>query len=398
MRPAAALLVVLLPAACGPANDGARPLPPVDPGEPVPGLAEAARGRFLLGRALFERVATADEGLGPLYNAERCSDCHDEPAVGGGSARVPVLKATRFADGRCDLLAAHGGDNIQRRVTDLARNHGIAPEDVPEAATAAVRVTAPPLLGLGLLEAVPDSALLAWADPQDADGDGISGRVPRVPGGPAEGRPARFGRKGEAATIEGFVDTALRFELGFTTPGHPAEEPRNGVPVPPQADPTPDPEIDQATLGLLADYVRLLAPPAPQVPRDGAEADTIARGQAVFRRIGCAACHLPELRTSRAATHSAMASRLIRPYTDLLLHDMGPELAGVCGPDAAPGELRTAPLWGLRHRTRLLHDGRAANPADAVAAHGGEAGPSRDAFAALPAAARQAVIRFLESL
>lgn len=398
MRPAAAFLAALLPVACDPGGDRARLLPPVAPGEPVPGLAEAERGRFLLGRALFERVATAGEGLGPLYNAERCSDCHDEPVVGGGSARVPVLKATRFAAGRCDLLVAHGGDNIQRRVTDLARDHGIAPEDVPEAATAVVRVTAPPLLGLGLLEAVPDSALLARADPQDADGDGISGRLARMPGGPAEGRPARFGRKGEAATIEGFVDTALRFELGFTTPGHPAEEARNGVPVPPQADPMPDPEIDQATLDLLADYVRLLAPPAPEVPRDGAQADAIARGAALFRRIGCAACHLPELRTSETATHSAMAARLIRPYTDLLLHDMGPELAGVCGHGATPGELRTAPLWGLRHRTRLLHDGRAANPAEAVAAHGGEAGPSRDAFSALPEAARRAVIRFLESL
>ena len=396
--PSVVALATLLPAACDTGGDPANPLPPTAPGEPVPGLTARERGRFLLGRALFERLATAEEGLGPLYNAERCSDCHDEPVVGGGGARVPVLKATRFAAGRCDLLEAQGGDNVQRRVTDLARAHGLAPEDVPKGATATSRVLAPPLLGLGLLEAVPDSVLQEWEDPADADADGISGRLPRVARGPARGRAARFGRKGEAAAIEGFVDAALRFELGFTTPGHPSEESRNGVPVPADADPMPDPEIDQATLGLLADYVRLLAPPAPEAPGAGQPADTIARGEALFRQIGCNSCHRPELRTGAAVAPAALARRAIFPYSDMLLHDMGPALADVCGSDAAPGELRTAPLWGLRHRTRLLHDGRASNVAEAVAAHAGEGTSARDAFAALSLDARRAVIRFLMSL
>ncbi len=227
------------------------------------GLSTGERGRFLLGRALFERLATADEGLGPLYNQERCSDCHDQPAVGGsGTQRVRVLKATRFADGRCDLLHGEGGDNIQRRATDLLVAHGMGPEEVPAAATATALMTAPSLLGLGLIEAVPDTVLAERADPDDLDG-------------------------------------ALRFELGFTTPGHPTEEARNGVPVP---------------------------------------------------------------------------------------------------ADAAPGELRTAPLWGLRYRDRLLHDGRAEDVPAAVSAHGGEAAGARDAFLALPDDARRAVIRFLRSL
>ncbi len=392
------VLAILLPATCDADGDPANALPPTAPGEPVPGLTARERGRFLLGRALFERLATAEEGLGPLYNAERCSDCHDEPVVGGGSARLPVLKATRFALGRCDLLEAQGGDNVQRRVTDLARELGLAPEVVPESATATSLVLAPPLLGLGLLEAVPDSVLQEWEDPDDADADGISGRLPRVARGPARGRAARFGRKGEAAAIEGFVDAALRFELGFTTPGHPSEEPRNGVPVPAAADPMPDPEIDGETLGLLADYVRLLAPPAPEAPGSGQAADTIARGAALFRQIGCASCHRPELRTGAAAAPAALAGRAVFPYSDMLLHDMGPALADVCGSDAAPGELRTAPLWGLRHRTRLLHDGRASSPAEAVAAHAGEGTSARDAFAALPPDGRRAVIRFLMSL
>lgn len=380
-------------------------LPAVAPGEPIPGLDPAARGRFFLGRALFERLATADEGLGPLYNAERCSSCHDEPAIGGGSARVPVLKATRFAEGRCDLLESEGGDNIQRRATDLLAAHGMGPESVPAAATATARMVAPSLLGLGLVEAVPEAALAERADPDDADGDGISGRLPRLP----DGRAARFGRKGDAATVEGFVDTALRFELGFTTPAHPVEEPRNGVPIPPEADPMPDPEIDEQTLGLLADYVRFLAPPAPaEASSPRAEASTppdaaVAQGAALFRQIGCESCHREQLRTGPGTAESPrfpdiLANQTIRPYSDFLLHDLGPTLADVCGRDAAPGELRTAPLWGLRHRRRLLHDGRAPDPASAVAAHGGEATAARDAFAALPPDAQAALLRFLGSL
>lgn len=386
------------PAALG--CDAPRPaaLPAVAPGEPIPGLDPAARGRFFLGRALFERLATADEGLGPLYNAERCSGCHDEPAIGGGSARVPVLKATRFAEGRCDLLESEGGDNIQRRATDLLAAHGMGPESVPASATATARMVAPSLLGLGLVEAVPEATLAERADPDDADGDGISGRLPRLP----DGRAARFGRKGDAATVEDFVDTALRFELGFTTSAHPVEEPRNGVSIPPGADPMPDPEIDEQTLGLLADYVRFLAPPAPA--KASARPDqAVARGAALFRQIGCESCHREQLRTGPVAAESPrfpgiLANQVIRPYSDFLLHDLGPALADVCGRDAAPGELRTAPLWGLRHRRRLLHDGRAPDPASAVAAHGGEATSARDAFAALPPDAQAALLRFLGSL
>ena len=370
------------------------PEPLAAPGEPLPGLTDAERGRFLLGRALFERLATADEGLGPLYNGERCSDCHDQPVTGGsGVQRVRVLKATRFEDGRCDLLRAVGGDNIQRRATDLLKAHGMGPEEVPEAATATALMTGPSLLGLGLLEAVPEAVLEEWADPDDRNGDGISGRLPRLP----DGRAARFGRKGDASTVEDFVDTALRFELGFTTHIHPGEEPVNGVPIPPETDPMPDPEIDAPTLGLITDFVRFLAPPAPERELSEAASDTIAQGEALFGQIGCTSCHRQELRTVESAT-AALARRTPRPYSDLLLHDLGEDLADVCGPDAAPGELRTAPLWGLRYRDRLLHDGRATDVEGAVAAHGGEAAAARDAFRSLPEEARRMVKRFLMSL
>ena len=363
------------------------------PGDPVAALDAGERGRFLLGRALFERVASPDEGLGPLYNGERCSDCHDQPAIGGGSSRILVLKATRYEEGRCDLLEAEGGDNIQQRVTEAAAAHGLQSEEAPASATATARVTAPPLFGLGLLEAVPDEALAAWEDPNDRDRDGISGRLPRT----ADGRSARFGRKGDAASVHDFVVSALRFELGFTTPGHLREHGPNGAPVPPAADPAPDPEIDHPTLEQLVAYVRHLAPPPPQRELSRAAADSVARGDALFRQIGCASCHRPTLETG-AAAGPALARRTIHPYTDLLVHDLGPGLADVCGPGAAPGELRTAPLWGLRHRDRLLHDGRAATIPDAVSAHGGEAATARDAYLALPDEARAALIRFLQSL
>jgi len=389
-RSASALLACAILAGCG---GGELVEPPPPPGESVAGLSTGERGRFLLGRALFERLATADEGLGPLYNAERCSDCHDQPVVGGGGTRIRVLKATRFEDNRCDLLLAEGGDNIQRRATDLLIAHGMGPEEVPAAATATAQVTAPPLLGLGLLEAVPDEVLLEWADPDDADGDGISGRLPRV----ADGRTARFGRKGDASTVRDFVDTALRFELGFTTPAHRAEEAVNGVPVPPAADPMPDPEIDAPTLAQLTDYVRFLAPPAPEQDLSAAARDTVAQGTALFGQIGCTACHREELRTGPTAT-PALADRTIRPYSDMLVHDLGDALADVCGFDASPAELRTAPLWGLRHRDRLLHDGRAADVPSAISAHGGEATAARDAFMALPQEAQRAIVRFLLSL
>lgn len=389
-------LVAALVASCGgDAGTGARADPGVEPGRPIAGLGDAERGRFLLGRALFERLATEEEGLGPLYNAERCSSCHDSPAVGGGGTGVPVLKATRFTDGGCDLLEAHGGDNIQRKSTRLALAHGVGPEWVPAEATDTVSVIAPPLYGLGLLEAVPDSTLERLADPDDGDADGISGRLPRLAGG----RAARFGRKGDAATIAGFVDTALRFELGLTTPDHPAEETRNGAPPPPPADPMPDPEMDARGVGLLVDFVRYLGPPARQYAT-GATADTVARGEALFERIGCSRCHVPELRTGDSRS-GVLVARSVRAYSDLLLHDLGRAEDGrgdVCGRDAAPGEYRTAPLWGLRYRGRYLHDGAAPDVTAAIALHGGEAAAARAAFAELDEAQQSALLRFLGSL
>ena len=370
------------------------PVSAILPGEAIPALSDANRGRFLLGRALFERIATQDEGLGPLYNQDRCSSCHDRPTVGGASsASVRVLKATRFMDGRCDRLEALGGDNIQLRVTELFAAHGFGAEDVPLEATDSGYVTAPSLFGLGLIEAIPDSVLLSIADPEDRDGDGISGRLPRM----ADQRSARFGRKGDAASVEDFVESALRFELGFTTPRYPEEEARNGVPIPEGVDPMPDPEIDAETLGLLTDYVRFLGAPAPEFLGRGPAADSVSQGEAFFDQIGCTQCHRPELRTGNAE-EPALRDQVIRLYSDLLLHDFGNGVGDLCGSDALPGEFRTPPRWGLRYREHFLHDGSVTDLVEVIDRHSGEAILARVRFQGLAPQAQMMLLRFLKSL
>ena len=385
------VLAIFAVAACT-ASDA--PVSAILPGEAIPALSDANRGRFLLGRALFERIATQDEGLGPLYNQDRCSSCHDRPTVGGASsASVRVLKATRFMDGRCDRLEALGGDNIQLRVTELFAAHGFGAEDVPLEATDSGYVTAPSLFGLGLIEAIPDSVLLSIADPEDRDGDGISGRLPRM----ADQRSARFGRKGDAASVEDFVESALRFELGFTTPRYPEEEARNGVPIPEGVDPMPDPEIDAETLGLLTDYVRFLGAPAPEFLGRGPAADSVSQGEALFDQIGCTQCHRPELRTGNAE-EPALRDQVIRLYSDLLLHDFGNGVGDLCGPDALPGEFRTPPLWGLRYREHFLHDGSVTDLVEVIDRHSGEAILARVRFQGLTPQAQMMLLRFLKSL
>jgi CxxC motif-containing protein (DUF1111 family) len=381
-------LLCLLVLACG--NTGAATVAR-EPGQPLPALDDARAGRFLLGKAVFERLVVPDEGLGPLFNAERCSSCHDVPAA-GGTGNLLVTKATRYENGECSLLEAEGGDNIQQRATPLLSAHGIHNEKVPASATARSLATAPPLFGLGLIEGIPEKEILSRRDENDADGDGISGRA----GSAADGTLGRFSRKSDIATLEGFIDTALRFEIGLTTPAHPVEETVNGQPLPADADPAPDPEIGADGIALLADFIRYLAPPVREIV-SGAASDTVIRGERVFDRLRCAACHTPTMRTGRseAASLDRVHADL---YSDLLLHDMGEDMADVCGHGASPSEWRTAPLWGLRFRARFMHDARASSPHAAILAHGGEARTARDAFDALPADAKRDLLRFLATL
>lgn len=378
----------LLCAACEPAPD------PVgaEPGEPLPGLTEDEQGRFLFGKSVFERLVVPEEGLGPLFNAERCSACHEVPTTGGVGYRFPVVKATRYEAGMCNLLEAEGGDNIQQRVTAALGVHGITRERIPESANGQTSVPAPALFGSGLVEAIPEGTILDLEDPEDADGDGISGRAGRSP----DGRVGRFGRKGEMPTVTEFIDTALRFELGLTTPGSPREEMPNGRPLPDDVDPMPEPEIDERGVALLTDYVHFLAAPNPE-DATGAVRDSIEQGRRIFDEVGCAVCHTPTLETGEHPV-AALSRKRVQLYSDMLLHDMGPELADVCGPDASPAEYMTTRLWGLRHRRFFLHDGRAASLEEAINAHGGESTASRDAWRNLDPERRLLLSRFLRSL
>jgi CxxC motif-containing protein (DUF1111 family) len=368
--------------------------PPVTgaPGDPLPGLDAARLEQFTLGRQLFHRQFEQEDGLGPLFNQQRCSSCHDLPALGGTGVEL-AIKATRFtAPDRCDLLVSHGGDTFQERVTPVAEALGVRRETVPPDATARANITPPSLFGLGLVEAIPADVLLALEDPEDRDGDGISGRAGRT----QDGQIGRFGRKGTDATLLEFIDSALRFEMGLTTPLHPMEELPNGQALPDGADPIADPEINGDQMNLLVSFVRYLAPPAP-APSDGAARDSVERGRQVFADIGCADCHVPTLTTGPNAV-PAFDRKTIALYSDLLLHDLGPNMASICGRDAAPSEFRTARLAGLRFRNEFLHDGRAGSVNRAILMHGGEGQRASDAYATLDAARRAYLLRFLDTL
>lgn len=384
---------------------------------PLPGLAGDELIRFALGRAQFRTIrlsgvrADGAGGLGPVFNRTSCSGCH----VRNGRGRPP-----EDADGPLTTMVIRlgPGSKYGRQLNDKAIP-GVGSEgraafrpspvmhveldgvDWPlRAARIAVREpvlgplaphvelsprVAPQIAGTGLLERIPDAMLRELADPDDRNGDGISGRR----GGNGSGR---FGWRAAVPAVEVQVAQALHEDMGVTSTlrpsancaaGHTACIARAGGGI----------EIADEAFQALVTYVNNLAPPAP---RASPAADA---GSAVFDAIGCAACHVAEWQLDDSPVG------VIRPYTDLLLHDLGSALADR-RVDGSPGnrEWRTAPLWGVGqvfavngHR-RLLHDGRARGFIEAILWHGGEAAPARDRFRSLEAADRAALLAFLASL
>ena len=374
----------------GPAPRAADPLlsAVVEPGGPLPGVTLQQRALFARGRGVFQTEFTPETGLGPLFNNNACSQCHEDPVVGGIGEELE-RHATAFRAPACDDLGPQGGPVIQDSVTPaLHAALAIEREAVPVQATDSAVRTTPSLLGFGLLEAVPDAKILALADPLDRNGDGISGRPNRT----ADGRLGRFGRKAQIATLREFNAGAFVNEMGITSPTEPREQTVAGAPLPPGVDLTPDPELSQDAVDATTAFVRLLAPPAP-LPRGFVE----QRGRLTFILIGCAGCHVPTLVTgfNRVA---ALNVKIVSAYTDLLLHDMGPGLADICLGHARPAEFRTEPLMGLRFKTSFLHDGRAPTIAAAITLHAGEATRTRNRFLALSPLARAALLRFLSGL
>ncbi|MDP3774482.1 MAG: di-heme oxidoredictase family protein [Gemmatimonadales bacterium] len=373
-----------------------------DPGDvldgPVEGLTAEELRAFARGDRDFGRPFAISEGLGPIFNNVSCASCHS----GDGRGRVENA-LTRFSIG-LDLALALGGPQIQDKAIP-----GAEPERLPPGVDVSVRLP-PPVFGVGLIEAISDAAILAYADSLDADGDGISGRpnwvtppdfVPSDEPGSGPGlRLGRFSRKAQVASILHQVAGAYHQDMGITSDFLPVE---NTNPLASlattAADNVPDPEIPASTVRAVVNYVRMLAPPAP-----GAMTVTRRRGAALFDSLRCSSCHVPVLQTGPNPV-AALANQPVRLYSDLLLHDMGDGLADGRPDGSASGrEWRTAPLWGLRMMRRflngdafLLHDGRARSVEEAILLHGGEAQSSRNGFAALSSGDRTALLDFVGS-
>jgi CxxC motif-containing protein (DUF1111 family) len=367
---------------------GACPKAP-QPGEPLRDLSPEQLASFNAGKAIFAKEFEADEGLGPLFNAVACGECHEEPELGGNGDETETHAAVAGAGGACDMLAAHGGPVFQAHTTPaLKQALGLDSEPIPAEATAHATRSSPDLFGFGLLDAVPDEEILARADSADRDHDGISGRVNRAP----DGRIGRFGRKAFGPSLAEFNAGAFLIEMGVTSPTAPVEETIGGKPIPAGVDPTPEPEISAEALQSVFDFVRFLAPP-PQVPLS-LEGD---RGRQLFRTMGCISCHTPALVTGPNRVR-ALDRKVVAAYTDLLLHDMGSSRADICLGLASPSEFRTEPLMGLRFAKHFLHDGAADSIEQAVELHAGEASRSRDYFVKAGPKEREALLVFLRSL
>ena len=365
----------------------------------LPGLTSPELAAFVRGDAEFERRFAPATGLGPIFNNVSCASCHS----GDGRGRLQNA-LQRIGTAENDMLRSVGGPQIQDKAIP-----GAIAETLPAGIPVSLRLP-PPVFGAGLIDAVPEAAILALADPEDRDGDGISGRpnsvtpadyaLPNVSTSSAGERIGRFGRKAQTSSILEQTVEAYHQDMGITSDFRPRENhnPLSSVPID-AADRAVDPEIPPATVLAVVHYLRTLAP-----PRTGGETDQRREGRALFTSAGCASCHVPTLQTGPSDI-AALANKSIELYSDLLLHDMGDALADNRPDGRASGrEWRTTPLWGLRlmrqfldGQALLLHDGRARSVADAILLHGGEAKRSRDAFAALTDAQRRALIDFVES-
>lgn len=415
---------------------------------------------FKLGNALFRKTwvaspssTLASDGLGPFYNARACQDCHlkdgrGHPPEGPEDGRVSMFLRLSIPggpdpEGIAEWLATQPDPVYGGQLQDLAAPGHAAegrmevtyeeqPITLSDGTVVSLRAptyafadpgygapsadlmisprVAPQMIGLGLLEAIPAADILALADPDDADGDGISGRAQIVPsvefGVPMLGR---FGWKAGAPTVKEQSSGAFSGDMGLSTVLHPdpwgdctgAESACRAAPNG-QEDGTRDGlEVDRESLEMVAFYSRNLGVPE----RRGVDDPQVLRGKEVFYGLGCQSCHHPKFVTHRLEGQPEQSFQLIWPYTDLLLHDMGPGLADDRPEGRASGsEWKTPPLWGIgltKHvsgHTQFLHDGRARNLLEAVLWHGGEAEAARDGVVGLPKEDREALIAFLESL
>ncbi len=384
-----------LPGTQPPRPPGTQPPPPTAParfGAPLPGLTPEQLAAFNAGSAAFRERENVASGLGPIFNDRSCVACHNAGGPGGAS-RIFVTRFGHTEAGVFDPLADLGGSLLQRRAINRA-----ALEVVPPEANTVARRQTTALFGLGLIEAIPDAAIIALAARPEVDG--VSGRpslITDVVSG--EQRVGRFGWKAQQATILAFSGDAYLNEMGITNRLFPDENAPNGkADVLAQFDKVSDieDEVDPVTgrsdIDDLTDFQRLLGAPPVRPLSVAAKA-----GRALFGAVGCAVCHTPELRTGPSPV-AALSEKPVVLFSDLLLHDMGALGDGIAQADAGPREMRTAPLWGIRGSAPYLHDGRAPNLDRAIRAHEGEGAVARDRYQALTPTERAQLVQFVNSL
>jgi CxxC motif-containing protein (DUF1111 family) len=362
---------------------------------PVEGLTAEQNAVFLKGDIAFnDEVFTSATGLGPIFVATSCGTCH----AGDGKGH-PFTTLTRFGqtDPAGNQFLNRGGPQLQHRAIP-----GFLPEQIPAGATSS-NFMPPANTGLGFLDAVPDAALLALADENDINGDGISGRpncinVPSYvalrPASVQQGGKyiSRFGKKAAAYDLLQQTANAYNQDIGITSVFESIDTYTGEI---------IDPEVSTQTVNDVVFYLRTLKAPVQRNQND-AEVQT---GKQIFINTDCAKCHTPQLTTGPSPI-AALSNKMFFPYTDLLLHDMGPGLDdGYTEGAATTAEWRTPPLWGLGLSKNsqggqyfLLHDGRAKTIEEAIVLHGGEANQSKAKFLQLNAADKAMLIKFLESL
>jgi CxxC motif-containing protein (DUF1111 family) len=369
-------------------------------GTPIAKLSALETTLFNSGYVVFNKTWSLAGGLGPVFTQANCSFCHGNPVAGGGSPPTDLRKdelfATTNSDGSFNNLASEGGPLLQQRGNGQFKpTCSILGEVIPTsppfptAATIFDKRLAPAALGMGLIDAIPDSAIQAEASAEQANRTwGISGQANTIYDEAGNLRPARFGYKAEAVDLLQFVTAALLGEVGITTPILQTEVPPQGGSIPPTCEGNAQEPVNDPTGTQMAatyQYLTYLAPnPFPQNPN--------TNGENQFNLIGCSVCHLPSYTTGPSVqvlkswgppqvyiTSKALSNQTVMLYSDLLLHHMGgladgfPSLDGngnATMPAAATGDqFRTTPLWGLSLRANYLHDGRTNNLKTAILDH-----------------------------
>ena len=375
------------------------------------GIAEPPGDQFSLDQQVYETLHDVNSGLGPVYNGRACAECHQNPVSGGASQFTELRVGHLDANGNFsnptvpidDGAASISGRSLinDRAVLPAAQEHIPVTENI-RALRAALNT-----LGDGFVEAIDDSTLLAIAARQpELSGGRIHGEAIEVPvlEAPGQSRIGRFGWKDQHSSLLSFIGDAYLNEMGVTNRLRPKDETTVGK-VTPDPEDVPD-ELGLADIDHFAQFVRGTKVP----PRDTALAATPAAlaGEHLFDHIGCGACHVSSITTATPGTvidggtfvvPAALGNKIIHPYSDFLLHDIGTGDGIVqAGPQDTANKLRTAALWDLRMRPRYMHDLRSLTLRNAIERHDGEAEHVAERFRDLTENQKQQLLTFLQSL